>query len=142
MALTPVEQVRLLIGLGSNSPFNSFITDEEIEWALEIANGDIWAAARIIAISLSMQLAGVNTRERTGDIEVWNQISTSYLAALDNFINDPTVKIPVNLFPWSANQCSSSRLMDIEVCDGDNCESVCGCSGSTCSCNCTAGETF
>lgn len=143
MALSPVEQVRFLIGLGPNSPFNDFVTDEEIEWALEITNGDVWAAARIIAISLSLQLAGVSTRERTGEIEVWNQVSTAYLAALDNFINDPTVKIPMNLFPWSANTSPCNKLMDIEVCDGDNCKDVCGCSCDTgCACNCVAGPTF
>lgn len=142
MALTPTEQVRFLIGLGPNSPFNEFVTDAEIEWALEIANGDVWQAARMVAIALSLNLSTVNTRERTGQIEVWNQASTAYRQALDNFINDPTVRIPANLFPWSAGADSCNKLLNIELCDGDNCASACGCSSSPCACNCSAGDTF
>lgn len=142
MALSPVEEVRFLIGLGVGSPFYSLVSDAEIEWALEKTNGDVVAAARIVAISLSFQLAGYNTRERVGDEEIWNSVSTSYLAALKNFINDPAVLIPSGLMPWSANTCGS-KLMNIEVCDGDNCKDTCACSCDTgCTCNCTAGPTF
>lgn len=142
MALTPVEEVRFLIGIGPNSPWYTLVSDEEIDWALEKTNGDVVAAARIVAISLSFQLAGYNTRERVGDEEIWNSVSTSYLAALKNFINDPAVLIPSGLMPWSANTCAS-KLMNIEVCDGDNCKDACSCVCDTsCACNCTAGPTF
>lgn len=142
MALTPVEEVRFLIGLGPTSPFHDLVSDEEIEWALEKTNGDVIAAARIVAISLSFQLAGYNTRERVGDEEIWNSVSTSYLKALENFINDPAVLIPNGLMPWSANTCPS-KLMNIEVCDGDNCKEAreCACESAT-SCSCASGLTF
>lgn len=136
MALTPVEQVRLLIGLGPTSPFHDMVSDAEIEWALERTNGNVIAAARLIAISLSFQLAGYNTREKVGDEEIWNTVSTSYLAALKNFITDPGLLIPSGLMPWSANKCPS-KLMSIEICDGD----ACGCECIT-ACNCSAGSTF
>lgn len=142
MALTPVEQVRLLIGLGPTSPFHDMVTDAEIEWALERTNGNVVAAARLIAISLSFQLAGYNTREKVGDEEIWNTVSTSYLAALKNFITDPALLIPNGLMPWSANTCPS-KLMSIEICDGDNCKEVCDCACEVgYSCNCAAGPTF
>lgn len=141
MALTPVQEVRFLIGLGEGSPFYALVSNEEIEWALEKTNGDVVAAARIVAISLSFQLAGYNTRERVGDEEIWNTVSTSYLAALKNFITDPSVLIPSGLMPWSANQCSSNKLLSIELCDGDICKDKCSCE-SACACNCTAGPTF
>lgn len=142
MALTPVQQVRFLIGLGEGSPFYSLVSDEEIQWALDRSNGDILAAARIVAISLSFQLSGWSTRERTGDIEVWNSVSTSFMAALKNFITDPTILIPSSLMPWSANTCPS-KLMSIEICDGDNCRELCECICETgCACNCAAGPTF
>lgn len=142
MALTPVEQVRLLIGLGSTSPFHDMVSDAEIEWALERANGNVIAAARLIAISLSFQLAGYNTREKVGDEEIWNTVSTSYLAALKNFITDPGLLIPSGLMPWSANKCPS-KLMSIEACDGDACKEACECACESIStCNCTAGTTF
>jgi len=142
VALTPVEQVRFLIGLGPTSPFADLVSNEEIEWALERTNGNIVAAARLIAISLSFQLAGWNTRERVGDEEIWNTISTSYMAALRNFITDPGLLIPSGLMPWSANTCPS-KLMSIEVCDGDICKEACDCAcESTSSCNCATGPTF
>lgn len=142
MALTPVEQVRLLIGLGPTSPFFDMVSDAEIEWALERTNDNVIAAARLIAISLSFQLAGYNTREKVGDEEIWNTVSTSYLAALKNFITDPGLLIPSGLMPWSANTCPS-KLMSIEVCDGDNCKEAyeCACESAS-SCNCTSGPTF
>lgn len=142
MALTPVEQVRLLIGLGQTSPFFDMVSDAEIEWALERTNGNVIAAARLIAISLSFQLAGYNTREKVGDEEIWNTVSTSYLAALKNFITDPGLLIPSGLMPWSANKCPS-KLMSIEVCDGDDCKEACECACESIStCKCTAGTTF
>lgn len=142
MALTPVEQVRLLIGLGPTSPFFDMVSGAEIEWALERTNGNVIAAARLIAISLSFQLAGYNTREKVGDEEIWNTVSTSYLAALKNFITDPGLLIPSGLMPWSANTCPS-KLMSIEVCDGDNCKEAYECACESASyCNCTAGPTF
>lgn len=142
MALTPVEEVRFLIGLGPNSPFYGLVSDEEIEWALTRTNGNIAQAARLVAISLSFQLAGWNTRERVGDEEIWNSISTSYLAALKNFITDPAVLIPSGLMPWSANSCPS-KLMNIELCDGDICKEACECvCESTTTCNCAVGITF
>ncbi len=143
MALTPVEQVRILIGDVPSSPFYQLFTDEELQGFLDMANQDIFAAARLAAISASFQFAGWNTRERTGDIEVWSSLSTQYLKALDYLINNPGTLIPSGLFPWSANSCASNKLMSIEVCDGDNCKEACECACDTgCACNCAAGSTF
>lgn len=142
MALTPVEQVRLLIGDVEGSPFYKLFEDSEIQGFLDMTNQDVFAAARLAAISASFQLAGWNTRERTGQIEVWSSLATQYLKALDYLINNPGTLIPSGLFPWSANTCGS-KLMSIEVCDGDNCKEACECACDTgCACNCAAGPTF
>ena len=83
------------------------------------------------AIAASMQLAGWNTRESTGDISVWNELSTAYLKALDNFINDSSsASIPNGLMPYAsgiswADMCANnanpdnvrSPLTQIKVCD-------------------------
>ena len=124
MALTPIEQVRFLIGLGPNSPFDSYITDEEIQWALDMKNGNVIQAAKLVAVSLSMQLTGTPSRERVGDIEVWNNVSTAYLKALGNFIKDPSYLIPDGLMPWYGSKDSCSKLLNIQVCDH---EDSCGC---------------
>lgn len=144
MALTPVEQVRLLIGDIPSNPFYPLYTDEEIQQFLDLTNQNVFQAARLAAISASFTVAGYSTRERTGDIEVENNYAKNYLSALGNFINNPTFIIPPGLFPWSANKCPS-KLMSIEVCDGDNCrEATCCGTDSGCGCNdChAAGETF
>lgn len=142
MALTPVEQVRLLIGDVPSSPFYQLFSDSELQAFLDMTNQDVFAAARLAAISASFQLAGWSTRERTGDIEVWSSLSTQYLKALDYLIKNPDTAIPAGLLPWSANTCGS-KLMSIEVCDGDNCKEACSCSCETgCACNCAAGPTF
>jgi hypothetical protein len=142
MALTPVQQVNLLIGNVPSNPFYPIFTDEEIQQFLDLTNQNVYAAARMAAISASFTIAGYSSRERTGDIEVWNDYAKNYLAALGNFINNPTFIIPPGLFPWSANKCPS-KLMNIEVCDGDNCREA-TCCETSCGCNdChAAGETF
>lgn len=131
MALTPIEQVRLLIGLGTNSPFADFLTDNEIQWFLDYNDGRVIDAARMAAISLSMQLTGVPSRERVGDIDVWNNISTAYIKALDNFIKDSSAKtLPNGLMPYAAGiswvdmkandnnpDNVRSRLTKIRLCD-------------------------
>lgn len=143
MALTPVETVRLLIGDVPSSPFYQLFTDEEIQQFLDLTNQNIFAAARLAAIAASFQLAGWSTRERTGDIEVWSSLSTQYLKALDYLISNPGTLIPEGLMPWSANTCANSKLMNIEVCDGDACkEAACCEAGCRCDSCHAASETF
>ena len=145
MALTDVETVRLLIGDLPNSPFYQLFTDEEIQQFLDLNGGNVRQAARMAAIAASMQLAGWNTRESTGDISVWNELSTAYLKALDNFINDSSsASIPNGLMPYASgiswsDMCANnanpdnvrSPLTQIKVCDspsgGFNTTNNCGC---------------
>lgn len=135
MALTPVQQVNLLIMNVPSNPFYPIFSEEEIQQFLDLNNQNVYAAAKMAAISASFAIAGYSTRERTGDIEVENNYSKNYLTALGNFINNPSTLIPMGLMPWSANKCPS-KLMSIEVCDGDNCrESICcevGCGCDDC----------
>lgn len=145
MALTDVEVVRLLIGDTPTSPFYQLFTDEEIQQFLDLNGGNVRQASRMAAIAASMQLAGWNTRESTGDISVWNELSTAYLKALDNFINDSSsASIPNGLMPYAsgiswADVCANnanpdnvrSPLTQIKVCDspsgGFNTTNNCGC---------------
>ena len=145
MALTPEDQIRTLIGDVPSSPFYQIFTSEEIEFFLEVNSGNVRQAARMAAIAASLQLAGWNTRESTGDISVWNELSTAYLKALDNFINDSSsASIPNGLMPYAggisyadiwANNANPdnvrSPLTQIKVCDspsgGFNTTNNCGC---------------
>lgn len=141
MALTPIEQVNLLIGNGPANPFYPVYSEEEIQQFLDMNNGSIYGAARMAAISAAFIIGSYNTREITGDIQVYNEYSSRYLDALAYFINNPTTLIPAGLFPWSASMGSCSPLLNIEVCDGDACKSNCndGCGCSDC---CSDGPTF
>lgn len=86
MALTQVEALRLLIGDTSTSPFYPLFSDDEIQFFLD-QYGSVNEARVPAAIAASFQLAGWNTRERTGDIDIWNDLSKQYLKALDNIIS-------------------------------------------------------
>lgn len=141
MALTPVEQVRLLIGDTPTSPFYQLFTDDEIQFFLDQNNGNVQLAARMAAISASFQLAGWSTRERTGDIEVWSSLSTQYLAALKNVIDNPIINLPNGMMPYAggiswADICANNSnpdnvrnpLTQIKTCDCNNlCGDGCGC---------------
>ena len=145
MALTDIETVRLLIGDIPTSPFYQLFDDESIQQFLDLNGGNVRQAARMAAIAASMQLAGWTTRERTGDIEVWSSLSTQYLKALENLINDSSsASIPNGLMPYAsgiswADMCANnanpdnvrSPLTQIKVCDspsgGFSTTNNCGC---------------
>lgn len=133
MALTNIQTVRLLIGDTPTSPFYMLFTDVELQQFLDLNDGNIMRAARMAAIAASLQLSGWTTRERTGDIEVWSSLSTSYLKALDNFIKDSgSASIPSGLLGYAAgisyeDVCANDRnpdnvrpgLIGIRLCDGN-----------------------
>lgn len=143
MAMSPVDQVNLLIGNTLGNPFYPIFSTEEIQQFLDLNNQNVYQAARMAAISASFVISGFSSREEVGDISVWNDYAKNYLAALGNFINNPTVLIPLGLMPWSANTCANSKLMSIEVCDGDACrEAVCCETGCGCDSCHPHGEVF
>jgi hypothetical protein len=133
MALTDIEKVRLLIGDTPTSPFYQLFTDDEIQAFLDMTGGNVINAAKMAAIAASLQLAAYSSRERTGDIEVWSNLSTAYLKALDNFIKDASVStLPNGLMPYAAgisyaDICANNSdpdnvrlgLAGITICDGD-----------------------
>ena len=142
MALTLIEQVRTLVGDSTGSPFYPLLTDDQYQNFLDMTNNNVFAAARWAAISISFVVAGWNTRETTGDLTVYNEYGKNYLASLGNLINSPGLLIPSGLFPWSANKCPS-KLMSIEVCDGDACrEAICCETGCGCDSCHPHGEVF
>lgn len=124
--------VRLLIGDVEGSPFYPLFSDDEIQRFLTLSNDNVFAAARMAAISASFQLAGWSSREKVGDIEVWNSLSTNYLKALDYFIKNPGMMIPPGLMPWSGSKCPP-KLLTIQLCDDDDrcCTPGCDPTGKT-----------
>jgi hypothetical protein len=133
MALTDIETIRLLIGDTPTSPFYMLFTDEELQQFLDLNDGNVMRAARMAAIAASLQLAGWTSRERTGDLEIWSNLSTSYLKALDNFIKDSgSASIPSGSLGYAArfsyeDVCANNsnpdnvrpNLIGIRLCDGN-----------------------
>ena len=131
MALTDIETVRLIIGDTPTSPFYPIFNEDELQQFLDINGGSVRQASRMAAIAASMQLAGYTSRERSGEIEVWSNLSTAYLAALKNLINDSGAgNLPNGLMPYAsgiswADMCANnanpdnvrSPLTKVKVCD-------------------------
>lgn len=96
MAFTPEQEkkiylARLYIADTETSPFYQIFTDEEIGSILEYRDWNLQKAIRDLAIAASMQFAQMTYRERTGDIEVWNNVSLQYQKALQDLINDNNI---------------------------------------------------
>jgi hypothetical protein len=77
------------------------MSDEEYYAILTLYNWDVMKAARRIAISISMMLSMVNYRERTGDIEVWNNASIEYKKGLNQFLEENATTLPDGLLPYA-----------------------------------------
>lgn len=138
--MDPILAVRLRIGDIEGSPFYPILTDEQIQYFLDIHNGNISAASKDAALAVLMQMAGMATRERVGDVEVWRS-ADAYMAALKFIISNPTLTIPNGLMPWSGGiskeeMCKNNSnpdlvkhaLENIHTCDEDDpCLTSCGC---------------
>ena len=107
-ALTPEEEakvdlVRILVGDITQSIFYPIVTDEEIAQLLELENWDVLRAARRVATTIAFVLASTPYRERTGNIEVWNNASMEYKKVLDQFLKESGQStLPALLRPYAA----------------------------------------
>jgi len=110
MAITPtpeqqakIDLVRILVGDTPQSIFYPMLTDEQYYAILELENWNVVRAARRAGISIALQLTMVNYRERTGDIEVWNNASLTYYKALQDLIDDTGPgSLPADIRPYAA----------------------------------------
>ena len=106
MSYTPEQQqkiflVRLYIADTPTSPFYQIFTDDEIGSILAYRGWNLQKAIRDCAIAASMQFAQMTYRERTGDIEVWNNVSLQYQKALQDLISDTNIgSLGVGLKPY------------------------------------------
>lgn len=143
MAATTEEKIafiKLRIGDVTTNPIYPMFTDEEYTMVLGTVAGDVDKATRIMAISATMIIGSINTREVIGDLTIENTFAPNYLKAMDYLINDPVARIPLNLMPWVAGLESkptklqkSTDLSCEGQCDPWKFGSPCGCSKS-CGC--------
>ena len=97
-----VDLVRLLVGDIPISVFYPILTDAEYSMILNMYKWDVNKAARKSAFSILFYLTQVSYRERTGDIEVWNNASIEYRKALNDYLDSEKGILPDDLRPWVA----------------------------------------
>lgn len=102
--LNKIKLLRLLVGDTERSPFYPLLDDDEYAAILEVNNWNVEKAMIAAATTLTFIFATYNTRERTGDIEVWNNVSTEYRLALESLLNKPIHSglLPDLLVPYAA----------------------------------------
>lgn len=98
-----VDLVRILVGDIPQSIFYPIVTDEEIFQLLELENGDVIRTARRVATTIAFVLSSTPYRERTGNIEVWNNASIEYRKVLEQFLKESGQNtLPASLRPYAA----------------------------------------
>jgi len=116
MALTNVEIVRMKIGLArEDNPFYDLITDEEIEYHLELYDDDVRKASMRCAHIVLLSLTMIPTREKNGDVEVWFD-ARRYQEALEQIISDNGRTFDLEgIVPYLAGM--NRTEMNISLCD-------------------------
>lgn len=100
--LAKISLMRIMLGDVPGSPFYPMLADEEYALILEMNNWDVKRAVRQAGFSILFYLTQVNYRERTGDIEVWNNASIEYRKALNDYLDDSGAGVlPPDLLPWA-----------------------------------------
>ncbi len=135
--MEPIEVVRLRTGDVEGNPLYPILTDEQIQYFLDLHSGNILAASKDCALAIVMQFAGIPQREKVGDIEVWRSVD-SYLNALKFLISNPSISLPNGLMPWAGGiskeeMCLNNSnpdlvkfpLENIRTCDSDDFCSSC-----------------
>lgn len=110
-----VTLVRILVGDTPGSIFYPIMSDEDITAILKFENWNVLRAARRVAISIAFQLTSTSTRERSGDIEVWNSSAMEYQRVLNQFLDESNgANLPSDLIPYAAGISKS------DVCASNN----------------------
>lgn len=150
MAATTEEKIafiKLRIGDVTTNPIFPMFTDDEYTMVLDTVSGSIDKATRIMAISATMIIGSISTREVIGDLTIENTFAPNYLKAMDYLIKDPVAKLPPNLMPWVAGLDKKPTKLDLSTdltCEGQcnpwkfgshcSCHKACACTSAPCGC--------
>jgi len=88
-APTLIEQVRL--NVGDTDPEFPLLPDDTYQWLLDKYEDNVNRSALDAARFLLFELSRYPTRERSGQIEVWNEWANTYRKALELFLKDPNL---------------------------------------------------
>ena len=118
--------IKVMVGDVPSNPFYPLFADYQ-KW-LAMYNGDIDKTVRTAAISASMFMATVDSREVIGDLVIENEIASNYIKALNLLIANPSKSDPDGLMPWSANDGSDPiKLLNYPECKDQKSRTFCGC---------------
>lgn len=122
MALTETDKVRILIGLTEQSPFYEILTDEEVEWFLELADDDVIIASIEAGYAVCRYLSQINTKEKFGEVEAWNEVSKQYRSSFEIWAEDKRklILLPKGVMPYAAGISKADLNASMADCDNPN----------------------
>lgn len=97
-----IDYLRITLGDSGGSVFYPILTDQEYAIVLEREGWNLDRATKKIAFSILFYLTQTSYRERTSDIEVWNNASIEYRRALNDLLNDMSTGLHIIGSPWAA----------------------------------------
>lgn len=115
MALTLIEELRY--NVGDISEDFKILPDATYEWLLAKYSNNVNAAIKDAARFCLFGLASFPTRERTGQIEVWNDWANTYRKALEHLLKDQTLSLGSLLIPYAAGISKEDMLNNDMVLD-------------------------
>lgn len=89
--MTPIQEVRL--NVGDSSTDYQVLPDDTYQFLLDKYGGNVNRASLDAARYILFELTKAPTRERAGQIEVWNEWVNAYRKALEMFIKDPNLSL-------------------------------------------------
>jgi hypothetical protein len=117
MALTNIELVNLAIGNTPNNPYYPLLTEDDIESILESTNDDINAAIKRAANSAYMYIISIPTREKIGDIELYNTYASEYRLALGRLLTSTDYTLPMGIMPYAGGISESDYIANVNNSD-------------------------
>lgn len=138
LASNPIYQVRFYIG--DTDPLMEFLSDDEIQFLLDINSGDVKKASLMAANRILAQWAKF-TREREGQVEVYgNERFDNYKRYLEGLIDDPTFSSIFTPIPYAGG--ISKRDFDVNRKNSDVKGVNPGWCNDTDICACNEGDKF
>ena len=94
MALTPVSEIKLNLGLVGNAA--DILTDDELQYFLDKNNGSVKKASLDVAKTVLFILAQL-THEKNDVLEVWNHTwFENYMKSLQLYLSNPAYSLAID----------------------------------------------
>lgn len=122
MALTLIEQVRVYIGDTITGYYykatgDYLLSDDEIEFFLERSNQNSYQAAKLAAQAAIFQIISIPSREKTGEIEIWNDFAKLWVEILKMFLKENPAFLQSGLMPYAAGISYCDMYWNVRDCD-------------------------